>query len=572
MDRPKLQLLTHVQAFLHRRMKTAHGRLLLATSVLAVPQLARASGFDAPTIGSAQSGPVSNDAAAVWWNPGRLGYLKKTELHVGAGLIVGAASFQRNYRAPYQFSDNLDFAQPIDPADLDPRKSGSAKKVRAIPVGPALDAFFAIPAIRDRLVIGLGVSIPYVAVLNFPKGGPQRFAGQSIFLATPHATLAMAVKAHDVISIGVGVSYVLGTMSLSKIQDFGAVGTFGDSLERPPIGQQNDFGPNAPSTVRELDVLARPVKIEKAFAHGVTFNAGIALQPTKKLALGLVYHHGANLTFNGRFKLDMNDDFFTQDLAAQGLQYPPLVHGKARIKFRLPKRITLGAGYQITKRFALDGYVAYVFYQDFDRIKIRFSSPDLAQEALGVGSTVDQDLVRNWKGVVNTEVNARIDATEKLRISVTAGYNSPASPPSTIDVVSPDGHRIILGTGLVHRFNERIAILADVEGQFIVPRTVTGSDYDLGNGTYNLFIGAATLHGQFRFAGPGKRKQAKAKAKAESNAESESEPPTSAPTTSQPAAPTTSEPAPSTSPTPPATSEPEPPGRVPPPPPPAPPA
>ncbi|MBL8945122.1 MAG: hypothetical protein JNK45_18295, partial [Myxococcales bacterium] len=33
---------------------------------------AAASGFDAPTLGSAQSGPVARDAAATWWNPGRL--------------------------------------------------------------------------------------------------------------------------------------------------------------------------------------------------------------------------------------------------------------------------------------------------------------------------------------------------------------------------------------------------------------------------------------------------------------------------------------------------------------------
>ncbi|MBC8074195.1 MAG: outer membrane protein transport protein, partial [Deltaproteobacteria bacterium] len=220
---------------------------LLGATVVLTAGRAHASGFDAPTIGSAQSGPVTNDAAAVWWNPGRLGYLRDTELHVGAGLIIGAASFQRDYRSPYQYTDNLDFAEPVAPSDIDPRKAGKQSKSRAIPVGPALDAFVAIPAIRDRLVVGLGVSIPYVAVLNFPETGAHRFAGQSIFLATPHATLALAVKLHRVISIGAGVSYVLGNMSLSKIQDFGALGTFGDSLERPPISQENDFGPDAPS-------------------------------------------------------------------------------------------------------------------------------------------------------------------------------------------------------------------------------------------------------------------------------------------------------------------------------------
>lgn len=483
--------------------------LPFALAVLLAPGLARASGFDAPQIGSAQSGPVANDAAAVWWNPGRLAYLKRSELLVGAGLIMGSIGYQRELRGQYQYADNLDFKTPVAPGDIDPSKTGRQRKLEDTPLGPGFDVFFAIPVLRDRLVVGGGISIPYVATLGFPASGPQRFAGRSLFLAAPHATVSIAARLHDVISIGAGISYVLGNMSLSKVQDFAALDTFGQSLARPPIGQANDFGAAAPPQVRELDVLARPVELTKMFAHGVSFNAGIALQPTKKLAIGLVYHHGANLKFNGHFRLNMDDDFFTQDLAAQGLQYAPIVSGKAQIRIRLPKRVTLGLGYQITKRFALDGFVTYATYQDFDKVRIRFISDGLAQPVLGVGNTVDQDVVRNWKGTVLTELNARIDATEKLRVSVMTGYHGPASPDSTIDIISPDGHRLVFGAGIVYRFSERAAILADFEGQVIVPRHVTASDYDLGNGTYNLFLSATTIHGQFRFGVPGDRRRAR---------------------------------------------------------------
>jgi len=480
--------------------------LIAVLGALHAPDAA-ASGFDAPTLGSAQSGPVANDAAATWWNPGRLTEADAIELQVGLGAIFGAIGYQRDIRSPHQYQDNLDFAAPVAQSDLDPDRFGKQQKVRALPVGPAFDAYVAIPAIRDRLVFGLGVGIPYVAVVNFPEQGPQRFAGQSILLATPHATLAAAVKLHRVISIGAGISYVMGTLALSKVQDFGEVDTLGDGLERPPIGQSNDFGSDAPPEVRELDVMARPVEIRSAFAHGVSFNAGVSLQPTPKLAIGLVYHHGARMDFRGKFRLDMNDDFFTQDLAAQGLQYPAFVRGDARVRMRLPKRITVGIGGQVTPRIALDGFVSYVTYQDFDRIDIRFSSPDLAQPALGIGDAVDQVLVRNWKGAVAVEVSTRISATKKLLVSVTGGYNSPASPDSTLDVFSPDGHRLIAGAGIVYRFTPRAALLASLEGQFLVPRTNTASDFDLGNGRYTLFLAAATLHGQFKFGRPGEEKR-----------------------------------------------------------------
>jgi long-chain fatty acid transport protein len=473
----------------------------LATALLLVtaPSRSRASGLDAPQIGSAQSGPVSNDAAAAWWNPGRLGFLEQTELLPGVGLVVGSIGYQRELFGQYQHADNLDFAEPIPASDIDPSKAGPQQSVHDGVVEPAFDLFFATPLVRERLVVGAGISIPYAAAVDLPPEGPQRFAGESLFLATPHTTLALAVKANEVFSIGAGVSYVLGNLSLSKTQDFAALDSFGDVLARPPIAQENGFGADAPPTLRELDVLARPLKIDRALAHGISFNLGAALQATTKLALGLVYHHGANLGFRGKFRLDMSDDFFTQDLASQGLRYDPTVSGKALIRLRLPQRITFGAGYQVSRRFGLDGFVSYVFYESLDAIGNRFDSPALAQEALGVGRTIEQDLIRNWAGAVVSEVNGRIDVSDALRLSLTTGYHSPASPDATVDIISLDGHRIILGAGMAYRFSEHAALLAGLEGQFMLPRNVTASDFDLGNGTYRLLVSALMLHGQFRF-------------------------------------------------------------------------
>jgi long-chain fatty acid transport protein len=473
--------------------------VLLALLVLAAPSPSHGSGFDAPQIGSAQSGPVSNDAAAVWWNPGRLGYLTQTELLLGAGVSVGSIGYQRELRRPYQYQDNLDFAEPIAPSDIDPTKSGQQRRVHDLLLGPALDLFFASPVLRDRVVAGAGLSLPYIATLALPKDGSQRFAGDSLFLATPHTTLALAVRASEVFSIGAGVSYVLGNLALSKTQDFGSLDTFGAIIGRPPIAQANDFGNTAPSTVRELDVLARPLTIEGAFAHGASFNVGLALQLTTRLALGMVYHHSTDLRFHGRFRLDMNDDFFTRDLAVQGLAYEPVVHGRSVIHIRLPRRMTFAAGYQLAPRFALDAFASYVFYQDIDKVALRLESPGLAQERLGVEAAINHDVIRQWKGAAIVELNGRIEASDALRLSVTAGYHAPASPDATIDIISVDGDRVVLGGGMEYRFTEHAALLASLEGQFMVKRHVTTSDYDLGNGTYSLFIGAFMLHGRFLF-------------------------------------------------------------------------
>jgi len=468
--------------------------LAAALPALALSGQARASGLDAPMIGTGQSGPVNRDAAAVYWNPASLGYLRKGELIMGAGLIMGDIRYQRDYRGTYQTPDTFQFKSPIDPSVIDTTKVGQQEQVKTNPIAPIGGLFFAYPVIRDRLVLGAGTYAPAAAALKFPKAGPQAWQVQEAFILAGNITGSAALRVNDYFSVGAGVSYVLGFAELSKLQDFASVGEFGTGLANPPIGQANDFGPSAPSEVRELEVLSRPISLKRAFSHGVTFNAGVNVNPTKKLQLGLAYQHSSNMEFKGRFAIDMNDPFFTQDLAAQGVQFKPLVTGDAVLRFKLPKRITLGAGYDINDRWRVDGFFSYILYSEVKTFEVQTTSPDLAQPALGIGDTISVNLARNWRNTVWIEGNARYRATDRLLVSATLGYQSSASPNSTVDTTSPDGNRLIGALGGVLQVSQRLALLADARFQGIIPRTVTDSDYDLGNGTYKLFIAAIAGH------------------------------------------------------------------------------
>lgn len=472
---------------------------LASALALVAPTEAQASGLDAPIVGSGQSGPVSRDASAIWWNPAQLGNLKKGELLLGGGLIIGDIRYTRNYAGNYQTPDSFQFKSPVDGAYIDAAKSGQQDQVVANPIAPTGNAFFAYPVIKDRLVLGAGFYVPYAAALNFPKTGAQAWQVQQAFIVSSNLTGSAAVKINDYISLGAGVSYVLGFAELSKLQDFASVPEFGEGLSNPPIGQDNSFGPNAPSDVRELEVLSRPFSLKRAISHSATFNVGLAVNPTKKLNLGLNYQHSTNMNYRGRFAIDMNDSFFTHDLASQGVQFKPLVAGDAVLAFKLPKRLTAGAGYTINDRWRVDGFFSYIFYSDIQNFAVTTTSPDLAQPALGIGDTLSVNLPRNWQNTVWVEGNLRFRPTERLLLSGTLGYQSSASPDSTVDTTSPDGNRLIGGVGGVLQVNERLGLIADARMQGILPRTVTDSDHDLGNGTYKLFIAAIAGHLQFRF-------------------------------------------------------------------------
>ena len=477
-----------------------------AGAVLLPAGEAQASGLDVPHIGTTFSSPVGNDAAALYWNPGMLGFSEKGEVLLGLGVVGGTVGYQRDRLGTYQYQDGLQFAEPIDPAYIDASKTGSYPGVRSPIFSPNAGGFVSIPLLKDRLTMGLGLYVPYAAPLKFDPNGDQRFALQQAFIAVSRVSAGLAVKVHDRVSIGASVSYVLGIAQLSRIQDFAAVPVFSDALSNPPINQPNDFGIDAPSTVRELDVLARPFALRNAISHGVTFNVAIAANPVDKLWLGLTYDHGSRTNFRGSFQLDMNDEFFTQDLAGQGLAFPALVEGKAKLGFRLPKRIMLGVAYDVTKRLRLETNLAYVFWSDLDAFSITLDSPDLAQPDIGLGSVTTVDLPRNWKGTIHAELSARgvVGKRERVRLSGTVGYHSAASPDSTIDVASPDGNRLIGAAGVGYMVKERITLFADAEVQAIIPRTVTDSDYDLGNGRYDMVLAALMLHLQVRFGDGGK--------------------------------------------------------------------
>lgn len=476
-------------------------RLLISSLVaLASPLLAStawASGLDAPMVGSGQSGPTTRDGAAIHWNPANLAFMKRGEFFGGLMLVVGDIRYRRNYTGTYQTPDTLQFKTPLANDNIDPLKVGPAEQVKANPVAPLGNIFIVLPPIKNRLVLGLGLYVPYGAPLKFKKDGPQALQLQQAFIVASHITASAAVRLHDMVSLGAGVSYVLGFAELAKLQDFGSVKEFSDGLKQ--LGQDNDFGPSAPTEVRELATLSRPIAIKKAFSHGVSFNVGITVNPTNKLTLALTYQHGARMRYKGKFALDMNDPFFTQDLAAQGLKFKPLVVGDAVLEFRLPKRITLAAAYDINQRWRVDGFVQYIRYSEVDAFKVTTTSPDLEQKDLGIGKTLSVILPRHWKDSVWVEGSGRFRPTERLLLSATLGYQSPASPDRTVDTASPDGHRLIGGVGGGFDVNQRVGLYADARFQGIIPRTVTTSEYDLGNGQYKLFLATIAGHLKIRF-------------------------------------------------------------------------
>lgn len=475
----------------------------MSLTLLLTVATAWASGLDAPQLGTLSSGPATADAAAVQHNPAMLAALPEGEVIFGVGLVTGQATVQRVRQGSYPWTDGLVVQTPVAAEDLDPSRTGPADTVAAVPLAPTAGLYVAGPLIPGKLVMGGGIGVPYAAALAFPDDGAQRFAVQEAAILVGQATVSLAGTPHPMVRLGIGGSYVGGVANLRKVQDFAGLDLLGDALADPPIGQDNGLGANAPSTLREQDVFARPTVLRDAIGHGFSFQAGIAVHPTEALTIGLSYVHGADLSFEGGFQLDLDDPFFTEDLAAQGLRYPRQVEGAGTLVLPLPHRIQGAIGWDVSPFVRLDVEAHGVLWSRVQAFGITLTSPDLAQPELGVPDTASSDVPRQWQDAVHVRVRVTGTPGPRARVVGLLGYESPAAPDATVDASSVDGHRLVMGLGGGFAVSPRVSIVPEARLAAIVPRTVTTSTYDLGNGTYTLLLAQIGLNLQASFGKQG---------------------------------------------------------------------
>ncbi|HEX5659815.1 MAG TPA: outer membrane protein transport protein [Polyangiales bacterium] len=469
-------------------------RTLLLLVLLSIPSVAHAGGLALPNIGPSNTGVTTPGPVSVHLNPAGLGYSRKPRLVIGGNLIGGALRYQRQRLGTYQTPDSLDFQLPIDPGSVDASKTGKDRQSKAHPIGLVPSFFLELPLWDLPLSVGVGIDAPYAAIVRWPGAGPQRFALDNATLLNVFTNVGISWRVLDKLSIGAGVAYVLGYADLSRTQDLAGVGELGAALGRPPINQPNGFGSDADPALRELDTFSRPFHFQNGWSSGVTFRAGFMAEPLKNLWVAASYEHSTKLHYNGSFQLDMDNPFFTQDLASQGLDYPGLVRGDASLTITLPKVVRGGVRYGFGPKVgdapkygvALEG--TFTGWSSVDNFDVRLRSAGLAQPMLGLGRTLRVLLPRDWRNTYALTVRGTLAVTRRFSMWGSVNGESAAAPSRTVDAAGPDNTRFVVAGGLSGMLIANVRILLDLTVQTMLRRTVLDSDYDLANGTYRYVL------------------------------------------------------------------------------------
>ena len=473
-------------------------RLAISLSLLLVAAPALGSGFSAPVTGTGWSSPATSDPAAVYWNPALVGDAGGFRLLGGLSVHMLRARHVRERRARYPHEDGFRFQLPLSPEDVDLSKTGRAPAAEGTSWLPGGALFFEAE-IGAGFSAGLGVYAPYAAVLDLPSGGPQRWSLQQARLFVVHVTPAVSYEPAPWIRLGAGLQLAFGLLEMKRVVDVAGTDLIADALASEALGQPNDFGPDAGPALRELRVLSRPLLLRDAFAFAPTFHVGLAVRPHPTVTIGLAYHHEAEMRFEGNFSLDMKHEFFTQDLAAQGLAYAPRVDGEAWVELVLPPSIKAGVAWQATPARQLLLSAEVFFYSRVERLRVTLRSPELAQPEVGIPDTTRVDLPREWLDTFTLTVTAGYRVSDTWTLGASLGYQSPASPDETVDLASIDGHAIVADLLVAWQPLPALSLHLDFRAQGIVPRTVRASRHDLGNGTYEMVLLTLAAAAQYTF-------------------------------------------------------------------------
>jgi long-chain fatty acid transport protein len=295
-------------------------------------------------------------------------------------------------------------------------------------------------AVNKDLVVGLGVFTPYGLGTRWPSGWDGKYEALNSQLATFYINPTIAYKISDKFSIGIGVSYIYGTLDMSR------------NFAKPMTGY----------TITGLVSMS-------GTAHAWGFNAGILYKPIEKLSIGASVRTLSRLEFSGDAKYS---DIAPSAAAAF------ISNGTGSVTIPLPANIYLGAAYELTHSLTVEADLQFVGWSVYDALSM----------SLPTGVVVSE---QNWDDTYIGRIGAEYKLNSAWTLRGGLAYDMTPQPKSTMMPMMPDADRIDISVGGGYRMNEHIYVDAAYMLGLCVTRTSTLSDLP---GEYNSTFSAISIN------------------------------------------------------------------------------
>jgi len=348
------------------------------------------------------------DASAIYFNPAGLGFQKGFRFMGGTTVILPSTKFT----------------------------GGAGTSMESLTFFPS--NLYLTYGMENGLTFGVGVFNPYGLGTEWPASWDGRQQAVKTDLQTFYINPTIAYKFSDQLSIGVGVSYILGKVTLKQ-----RVPTL-SALAPAPTPAANDGAIT-------LD----------GDGTGIGFNAGILYKPTKDLSIGVSYRTLTKIDFEGDAK-------FTDMGALAGpplgpLNFFPGGTGKTTLPF--PSSLFAGIAYNITEDFTLEADFQYVGWKEYNELNL-----DIPKGPGGFPTPTSpplqgpQVLKKEWDNSILLRLGGEY-RMERLALRAGVVYDQTPQPDKSVEPMLPDANRIELVAGFGYKLTDNFSI--DAAFQFI---------------------------------------------------------------------------------------------------------
>jgi len=295
---------------------------IITISLLTLPFLLSAQGFQVNLQGQVQQGMAGagtgliQDAAAVFFNPGGVTFLKGNSVSAGATATIANGEYLDGPSGTVSRTNN-----PI------------STPFAAYAVFGSKDS----SGILSKFKFGVGVYTPFGSTARWEDGWTGRFALTSLKLQSIFFQPTVSYKICNKLGFGAGLVYAYGNVELKQ-----------------DIPLYSNTSTNGGYGSADL----------KGTAGGWGYNLGLYYTPTEKLSIGLSYRSQVNMALSN---------------GTANFTVPPSVasnfpSGPFSSSIPLPQVLTLGFGYKVNTKLSLALDVNFVGWKAYDTLAFDYKN------------------------------------------------------------------------------------------------------------------------------------------------------------------------------------------------------
>jgi long-subunit fatty acid transport protein len=433
--------------------------LLLACACTWTPLSARAA-----LVGNIFSGPTTDDAASIYWNPGAMTMREGTY-----GILFGALSAIRLH---YQ----RDLPSGWVPDGTPGANSYAFPQADVFVPKPNLIFGVVTDATLKKFRFGVAVTLPIIEGASWENeyGGlpsSTRYYAERARMMILKISPAAAYKINRYVSVGVGLDVVGLVLTHQVMTDFGA-----------KVNQMAcAMNPSAPCLMdaplpREDPAFQGPTSID-GMGWGVGVVAGVLVTPLKWLRLGAGFHSGAG-TIDVPVDLSVEvpasvTTFLANNFPTVAAKLPPL-NAEGTVEVTSPMIATAGIAVSPLKSNKLE--LAFdMHYIDFSSTAVMIGNVTRKDPFELIG---DQVLIKARTDSFLLGLRGSYQLLKVLAAALRFEYETNTRPDQWVSPVSIDFHRFSLHAGVRWQATRWLALSLEYGHYWFPDRNISSDPYE----------------------------------------------------------------------------------------------